>query len=178
MLHLDRWLVALGFPGIVPADRGPVFMPIAIDENQGTIDMRLGYGYGKKMQWYQGLTVPTSDVVGSWSNPAFDIGPVPVLTSELNGIPLYLVDTTFAGRFEPGGLEATGVTVESLFDTSAVDQLLGFNPGGACALLANLGAPCTSCPSGPNQGQLLCLPVTIEDVTGPVLPGLVLVPVP
>jgi len=145
------------------------------------------YGGGDWDGWVQDPSTQTGGggPLPMWTNPDWTFGPIPALQIVLGTTPVYMANTTFGGYFVADGSSIEGFTFNTLADTQALDEMEDppLPVGTTCQVMGTLGFPCVKCPSGPNQGQDLCLNIVAEGISCPLLTDLkggdlVLVPVP
>jgi len=161
----------------LPDTEGVIFTATAIDEDAGTLELRLGSARVSNpeddpeiWEWVQ-IATPTTTTPGTWANPAFEGGPTE-LNMAAGESTAWLGDTIFGGLYAADASEINGVYLEALVDMVPFDLMLGFDPGTLCATIENLAqVPCVTCPpESPDQGDY-CLFIAADSGICPLLEG-------
>jgi hypothetical protein len=110
--------------------------------------------------------------VVDFSQQPYFAAQAPVVNLEVSAVVIPVYDFAFSGTFSADGTRIGGGTVQGIGDTRFAGPLLGSNePGAVCSTAQGLGVQCGPCP---NDGQVYCLPVSVERIEGVKVPGLVL----
>ncbi len=108
-------------------------------------------------------------VVDFSQQPYFE-AEAPVVNLEVSSVVIPVYSFAFSGTFSPDGTQIGGGTVRGVGDTRFAGPLLGSNdPNEVCATAQGLGVQCNPCP---NDGEVYCLPVSVQEIEAVEVPGL------